>query len=95
MGINQFVMPFDGVIYGFMLYARKVNLSDRNICLMVSGASAGCITLPRQNTAQTQGAFGLNIPFNRGETIQIRDQSDTGSGNARMVRGIAHIRWRA
>ena len=93
-GIDQFVMPFDGLFYGFMLYAKRVNLSNRKVCLMVNGSSAGCITLSQQNTPQTQGAFELNIPFNMGDTIQIQDQSNSGNGNARMVRAIAHVRWR-
>jgi hypothetical protein len=93
--VTTFIMPFDGLIFGFMLYADRVNQSPRNICLMVSGSEAGCITLSKQNTPQTQGAFGLNIPFNRGETIQVQDQSEAGAGNARSIRGIVHVRWRA
>ncbi len=93
--VTAFIMPFDGLIFGFMLYADRVNQSPRNICMMINGAEAGCITLSKQNTPQTQGAFGLNIPFNRGENIQIQDQSEAGGGNARSVRGIVHVRWRA
>ena len=92
--VTAFIMPFDGLIFGFMLYSDRVNRSPRNICLIVNGSEAGCITLSKQNTPQTQGAFGLNIPFNRGETIQIQDQSEAGNGNARSIRGIVHVRWR-
>jgi hypothetical protein len=92
--VTSFVMPFDGLIFGLMLYADRVNKSTRNICIMLNGAEAGCITLSKQGTPQTQGAFGLNIPFNRGEIIQIQDQSEAEAGNARSIRGIVHVRWR-
>ena len=93
--VTAFTMPFDGLIFGFMLYADRVNQSTRNICIMLNGAKVGCITLSKQNTPQTQGAFGLNIPFSRGENIQVQDQSEAGTGNSRSVRGIVHVRWRA
>jgi hypothetical protein len=94
-GIDQFVMPFDGIIFGLLLHAQKVNISPRNVCMLLNDEDVGCISLPKKSSLQTQGAFGLNISFNRGDILQMRDQSSPGEGNARMVRGIIHVRWRA
>ena len=93
-GIDQFVMPFDGVMFGLMLHANRVNISTRNVCILLNGEDVGCVSLSQQSSPQTQGALGLSISFNHGDVLQIQDQSPTGEGNARMVRGIIHVRWR-
>jgi hypothetical protein len=96
-GIEEYVMPFDGVCFGFMLHADKVDKHDRNVCLMINGVSSECIQLPKQHEPQIQSRFGLDFPFNRGDILQIQDQSgsESGKGKAKLVRGIVHVRWRS
>ncbi len=46
--LTGFVMPFDGLIFGFMLHVQRVANNLRNVCIMIDDAEAGCIGLQPQ-----------------------------------------------